>query len=131
MGRPRVSEGLKALRGTSRPDRARKATAPLGGTGGPAPAPAHLRGEGKALWDAVTAEFQYSADLLNLLAAACEMRDLYSRARRQVELEGLTVTNAAGVMRPHPAAAIGRDALVQCRTLLGQLGVRGSGGDDA
>jgi len=126
MGRPRLDDSEKRLRGTLRLDRARKPTAILAGTGGPAPAPSHLTGEGRALWIAVTSQLGYTPDLLDLLEVACEQRSVYSKAQRQVEREGLTITNAAGVVRPHPASTLGRDALKEYRAILAQLGVRGN-----
>ena len=124
MGRPRVPDGVKRLRGTFRPDRAMtpaaiaQAIAP--------PAPTHLKGEGRECWQAVTSQWQYSPDLLALLVTGCEQRQLYARALAQVNREGMTITNAAGVVRPHPAAQIARDALKEYRTIMAQLGVRGT-----
>ena len=124
MGRPRLPDGVKRLRGTLRPDRARQSAPDSAPADGPAPAPAHLKGEGRACWIAVTSQYRYTPDLLDLLETACEQRSLYSKARAQVEKEGLTIENAAGVVRPHPAAQIGRDALKEYRAIMAQLGVR-------
>ena len=133
MGRPRVPDGEKRLRGTLRADRAVKAAAVSEPAGHAPPPPPHLKGEGRACWVAVTSQFRYTPDLLDLLVTGCEQRTLYSKARAQVEREGLTITNAAGIVRPHPAAQIGRDALKEYRAIMAQLGVRGSNSesDDA
>ncbi len=125
MGRPRLSNDVKALRGTSRADRMLKVLPDSSPSEGPPPPRPHLKGEGRQCWIDMTSQYSYTDDLLNLLETGCEQRQLYSQAFAQVEREGLTITNAQGVVRPHPAAATGRDALKEYRTIMAQLGIRG------
>jgi len=133
MGRPRVSDALKRARGTFRPDRAVKASSGSEAESVPPPPPSHLKRVGKECWLAVTSQCHYTSDLLGLLVTGCEQRQLYAKALDVVNSEGLTITNAAGVVRPHPAAGIARDALKEYRAIMAQLGIRGGTveGDDA
>lgn len=130
VARPRLADTEKALRGTLRRDRMAIVSPGSLREDGPPPAPGHLQREGKALWCNVSGEYRYSPDFLALLTLACEQQDVYAMARDQMQREGLTIMNAAGIVRPHPAYAISRDALKECRTLLSQIGVRASGADN-
>lgn len=73
--------------------------------------PDHLGEAGRDLWRAVATEYAVQdAAGLALLASAAECADRVAQAREQIERDGLTVLDRFGQRKPHPAAAIERDA---------------------
>jgi phage terminase small subunit len=86
-------------------------------------APDGLSEASAALWRRFHAEYDLrSAPTLELLESALRCRDVAEAARAALEREGLTFKDAAGKPRPHPAAAIHRDARAQFVSTLRTLG---------
>lgn len=67
------------------------------------------------MWRDVTEEWVMGAESLPLLRAALESWDLYQKCRAQVMSEGATIQTGGGMVRQHPAAKVGNDALTQFR----------------
>lgn len=69
--------------------------------------PAGLGSHGVALWRTITAEYVIDdAPGLEILRGACEAIDRAETAKAEVLRDGMTVTNATGSLRPHPALAV-------------------------
>jgi P27 family predicted phage terminase small subunit len=79
--------------------------------------PAHLSKDASAWWGEVVRDFNMEPHHLRLLQAACEAWDRCQQARRAVAEQGLTFTDASGVIKANPAVSIERDA----RTLFARL----------
>ena len=84
--------------------------------------PAHLRAPGKALWAAITGEFEPDPRESAILRAACESADRVADARTAIDADGLVVPGRFGV-RAHPAVAIERDARAAMVRGLAALGI--------
>lgn len=108
--------------------RGRKSAASLAvvGTAGHTPAPplrnlagppAHLSKDASAWWAEVVRDYNLKPHHLRLLQAACEAWDRCQQARQAVAEQGLTFSDASGVIKANPAVAIERDA----RTLFARL----------
>jgi P27 family predicted phage terminase small subunit len=76
--------------------------------------PAHLSASARALWRKLFLDYDLDdAGGLLLLQSACEAFDRLQGARRLLDAEGAVVTDRFGQKRPHPAAALERDARSQ------------------
>jgi P27 family predicted phage terminase small subunit len=69
--------------------------------------PAHISARARKLWRQVTATWDIedaaAEELLRMLVEAVDRRD---QARALIDAEGLTITDARGAVRAHPAVAI-------------------------
>lgn len=84
--------------------------------------PAHLSKRAKGLWKEITGEWAVDSSARPLLRAALEQLDVYDSALKQLNSDGLTVQTDTGMLRAHPAAKIGQDALSSFRQIFRQLG---------
>jgi len=76
----------------------------------PSAPPDHLQPATKAWWQSITAEFQLEKYQFAVLQSAAEAWDLYRHALTELNKHGLTFTDAKGMVRARPEAAIARDA---------------------
>lgn len=84
--------------------------------------PDHLRTAGRELWTRVCHEYGITdSGGLALLGQACDAVDRASAAREQLQRDGLTVPDARGGIRAHPANAIEQGAWSAVRAALRQL----------
>lgn len=88
----------------------------------PAP-PSHLSDEAADMWRDITEKWLIGPDALPLLRAGLESWDLYQRCREEVSRDGPTVSTGQGMIRQHPAARVGTDALTAFRQCFRQLGL--------
>lgn len=73
--------------------------------------PEHLGTAGRDLWRSLAAEYGIGdAAGMALLTSAAECLDRVTQARAEIERDGLTIRDRFGQPKPHPAAAIERDA---------------------
>lgn len=73
--------------------------------------PKHLRGEGKALWTRLRADYVIDdAGGLTILRTICEAQDRIAEMRAVVDKEGAFVADRFGQKKPHPALAVERDS---------------------
>jgi hypothetical protein len=87
------------------------------------PMPGGLSPASQALWRRFHTEYTLtSVPAQELLESALRSRDLAERARAVLEADGLTFTDSGGKPKPHPAAAIHRDARSQFVGTLKTLG---------
>lgn len=84
-------------------------------------APLHLRPATRRWWASVVKTWDLEAHHCRLLTLACEAFDRSEEAREQVAREGLTVLDRFEQVKPHPCAAIERDAKVTFARLLREL----------
>ena len=85
--------------------------------------PSGLSKGARGIWQQITTEWVLDASALLLLRAALEQLDVYDMALKQVKKEDLTVQSENGMLRAHPAAKVGHDALGSCRQLFRQTGL--------
>jgi P27 family predicted phage terminase small subunit len=76
----------------------------------PSTPPDHLQPATKIWWQSITAEFQLEKYQFAVLQSAAEAWDLYRHALTELNKHGLTFTDAKGMVRARPEAAIARDA---------------------
>jgi len=80
--------------------------------------PSHLSDASQALWRSTLVGWSLDAHHQHLLRLACEALDLAEQARVELVAHGgVTITDASGGCRAHPATAIARDN----RTLAARL----------
>jgi P27 family predicted phage terminase small subunit len=84
-------------------------------------APKHLQRSGKALWRQIVGDFELEGHHLVILQAACEALDRMTEAREAISADGLTYTDARGMIHAHPAVAIERDARIALLRALREL----------
>ena len=75
-------------------------------------APRHLSADMTTWWRSLTRRYRFGPQHLRVLACAAEAWDRKETAREMIAAAGLTVTNRAGEIKPHPAVAIERDARI-------------------
>ena len=72
--------------------------------------PNHLKPATKQWWQSIAHEFELQQHQYAVLQAACESWDTYQHARAELTKRGLTFTDAKGMIRARPEAAIARDS---------------------
>ena len=89
-------------------------------------APAHLGADGKALWARLLRDYEINDGAgLQLLQVAAEAADRAASCRKAID--GLTVKDARGSLKPHPLLAVERDARAQQIAALRALRLAPSG----
>ena len=76
----------------------------------PSTPPDHLQPQTKEWWQLIAANFELEQYQYAVLQSAAEAWDLYQTARAELAKNGLTFTDAKGMIRARPEAAIARDA---------------------
>jgi len=84
-------------------------------------APAHLSESIRVWWRLVVRDYQLESHHMRLLQAAAECWDRLQQARELLARDGLVVEGREGGLRPHPAAAIGRDSRIAFARLIREL----------
>jgi P27 family predicted phage terminase small subunit len=74
-----------------------------------------------AWWRHVMATYVLEQHHVHLLQLACEAFDEAQQARAVLAKEGMTVANASGGIRSHPAIAVERDARLAFARLVREL----------
>jgi P27 family predicted phage terminase small subunit len=73
--------------------------------------PKHLSREAKKLWRDILDEFDLSDSAgLRILQTALEAMDRAQAARQAIDLEGMTVLDKFGQLKPHPLLPTERDS---------------------
>jgi P27 family predicted phage terminase small subunit len=85
--------------------------------------PAHLSPGMRKFFKKIMEDFDLESHHVVILTRACETFDMAEKARRQVALEGLTVTTRTGGPKQHPAVRIELEATNCARLLLRELGL--------
>ena len=90
---------------------------------GPKPpkTPRHFSAEMRSWWATVVGSWVLEPHHLHVLRLACEAFDRGQDARKVLQRDGLTIRDKYGTVKPHPAAAIVRDAAAQFERLLRAL----------
>ncbi|MCK4537384.1 MAG: P27 family phage terminase small subunit [Candidatus Krumholzibacteria bacterium] len=73
-------------------------------------APTGLSAGSKGIWKALVKEWVLDRSNLVLLQTALEAYDRMIQAKRQVDKDGITVKSPSGLVRPHPALKIEKEA---------------------
>ncbi len=85
-------------------------------------APRHLSDASRRVWRSTVAAYELADHHLILLTLALEATDAAERARATLERDGeYTVTRTTGVVRAHPAAAVGNLASIRAARLWREL----------
>jgi P27 family predicted phage terminase small subunit len=82
--------------------------------------PPHLSESARQWWQSCVDQYVLQDHHLRLLQLACEAWDRCQSAREQLDREGLILEGRQGA-KPHPAAAIARDAALVFSRLLREL----------
>ena len=125
----KVSNRLKDLRGTYRPDR-QNVRAPIPKAGLP-PKPSHLTPDASQIWDEVTPQLEERRVVTHAdqyaLVLLCEAYAEYRQARAVLAQHGLTyeTQNAGGatMMRSRPENAIAADSWRRARMAMAAFGL--------
>ena len=72
--------------------------------------PKHLSTEARALWRAITADYDLDAAALAILGGALEAFDRMREAQGLLKADGLVVVDRFNQQKPHPAVSIERDS---------------------
>ena len=74
--------------------------------------PEHLNTDGKALFEGITAEYDFSDDeaSLSVLITACEALDLMAAAKTEIATHGAMVRDRYGLMKVNPACSLLKDS---------------------
>jgi hypothetical protein len=97
---------------------------PLQPAGVPPAPPADLGAAGRALWTAITAEFDVAdAEGLFVLGLAAQAADRAQRCRERIDADGEAVRTQAGI-KAHPLLRDELQNRALCARLIGQLGLR-------
>ncbi|MDX9788032.1 MAG: hypothetical protein RBT11_14705 [Desulfobacterales bacterium] len=73
--------------------------------------PDHLSSESKQIWNDIIVEHGINDPAgLRILRVACESFDRAQSARTQIDLDGLTILDKWGQIKPHPLLACERDS---------------------
>jgi len=74
-------------------------------------APAHLSQDAKKIWKGILVEYQID-DIagLKILRVALEAFDRAQAARRQIDMDGMTILGKEKQIKPHPLLANERDS---------------------
>lgn len=91
-------------------------------------APKGLQAPGKALWKAITTDWDLDDREVEILNLACRQADALDELEARVRCDGITVPGAAGQTRIHPAVIEARQARVAMARLLGQLSLPAADG---
>ena len=73
-------------------------------------APAGLSAASKDIWNSVQAEWVLDCAQQVLLQTALEAYDRMQQAKAQVDGDGITVTTASGLVKPHPSLRTEKEA---------------------
>jgi P27 family predicted phage terminase small subunit len=80
----------------------------------PAKPPRNLSGPSKTLWERIRSEYAIAdSGGLAILTSACEAHARMGQAAEMLKREGLTIRDARGALRPHPALKIETDNRAQ------------------
>lgn len=111
--------------------RRRKPAAPAPGKATPTPAakstapvpagPLALSAAAQAVYDEIAGEWQLTPPVRALLRLACEALTKAEAAEAITAAEGLTIGDAKGAAKPHPAALLARDYRAQASTALQRI----------
>jgi len=76
--------------------------------------PNYLSAQAKRIWTKIIETYEIEdIAALTILKTACDSFDRAEKARKQLDKEGITVTDRWGQQKSHPAASIERDARAQ------------------
>lgn len=106
------------------PRKPRQAVKPAAGTTvatTPATGRLELSPSAQELHDRIAAEWELSPAVAALLRAACEAMTMAEKFDAITAREGLTIGDAKGAAKPHPAATLARDYRAQHSTALQRL----------
>ena len=74
-------------------------------------APKHLTPEARRIWKGIIDEYDIDdAAGLNILRVSLEAFDRAQTARAQIDIDGMTVQDKAGQVKPHPLLPVERDS---------------------
>lgn len=90
--------------------------------------PAGLSKGGSSLWRAVTADYDFRADELEVLEQACRVRDTLDRIDAALVDAPLTMLGSAGQTREHPLLSEARQQRGTFARLIAQLAIPDIGG---
>ena len=90
-------------------------------TSHPTKSPQHLSTASKAFYRKVIAESNLSPTETVILVQLCEQLDRKSTASAAVRQDGITIQSDSGVLKPHPALSIERQAAHLISQLVRQL----------
>jgi phage terminase small subunit len=80
----------------------------------PARPPRNLSGPSKTLWQTIQTQYAIQdAGGLSILTAACEAHQRARQAAAMLKSDGMTIRDARGALRPHPALKIETDNRAQ------------------
>jgi phage terminase small subunit len=85
--------------------------------------PAHLARRGGAFWSQIVDAYDLEQHDMPLLVGACELLDRAEAARKQIDTDGLTITDRFGQMKPHPCIDTERQSLLAYIRLRRELGI--------
>ena len=85
--------------------------------------PAQLSKDAAAWWASVVGEWDLDPHHLHLLTAAAEQLDVRQQAQEAMARDGAVVLDRFGQPKPHPGAAIQRDAALTFARLVRELGL--------
>jgi P27 family predicted phage terminase small subunit len=94
----------------------------------PAP-PSHLSAKSRGLWRSILDRYDLEDQELATLTLALESFDTAQTARRLLRREGVVVRDRFDQPKPHPAAAVCRDAMSTWSRLMRDLGLPADEGD--
>jgi P27 family predicted phage terminase small subunit len=86
-------------------------------------APGHLSKEMKDWYATIASEYVLESHHLRVLQSACESWDRCQQARKLLKAQGLTILDAKGTLRSHPAVSIERDSRLAFLRALRELGL--------
>jgi hypothetical protein len=86
-----------------------------------APAPKGIGKAGRALWRAVTGEYDLGEHERLMLVEACRIADRLDRLHAEAESSEVTVTNHRGDLAPHPALVEARLQAIALTRLVASL----------
>ena len=87
-------------------------------------APGHLSEDSRRTWKELIENFDISdPEGLDILRFGLEARDRATRAREEIDKQGMTVVDKWGQVKPHPLLTAERDARASYLAALKQLGL--------
>jgi phage terminase small subunit len=86
-------------------------------------APGHLSPSSRRWWRQMVAGYEMDPGALRILEAAATTWDRALAARDAIATDGAVITDRFGALRPHPAVAIERSALLAYARLCRELAI--------
>jgi hypothetical protein len=114
----RRSTSLKAATNQAKRDAA-KAARPVASP--PPSGPIALSARAKQLYDEIAGQWDLSAPVRGILRLACEALTKAEQLEAITAAEGMTIGDAKGAAKPHPAALLARDYRAQASSALQRL----------